>query len=74
MMVSDTIKNLTLQHRSAGEIAAAAIKEGIVTLYRDGLNKFREGITSFEELLRVLNLCTKIWLTLNRCCVIIHIN
>jgi type IV pilus assembly protein PilB len=54
MMVSDTIKNLTLQHRSAGEIAAAAIKEGMVTLRRDGLIKVREGITSIEESLRVL--------------------
>jgi type IV pilus assembly protein PilB len=54
MIVSDTIKNLTLQHRSAGEIAAAAIKEGMVTLRRDGLIKVREGITSIEESLRVL--------------------
>ncbi len=54
MIVTDTIKNLTLQHRSAGEIAAAAIKEGMVTLRRDGLIKVREGITSIEESLRVL--------------------
>ena len=54
MIVSDTIKNLTLQHKSAGEIAAAAIKEGMITLRRDGLIKVREGITSVEESLRVL--------------------
>lgn len=54
LIVSDTIKQLTLQQRSAGEIAQAAVNEGMVTLRRDGLIKVREGITTLEESLRVL--------------------
>ena len=54
LVVSDTIRHLTLQQRSAGEIAQAAVKEGMVTLRRDGLIKVREGITTLEESLRVL--------------------
>lgn len=54
LMITDTIKQLTLQRRSAGEIADAAIKEGMITLRRDGLIKVREGITTLEESLRVL--------------------
>ena len=54
LIVSDTIKNLTLKHSSSGEITRAAIKEGMITLRRDGLLKVREGLTTIEESLRVL--------------------
>ena len=52
--VTDAIRHLTLQHRSAGEISQAAVKEGMITLRRDGLLKVREGLTTLEEALRVL--------------------
>ncbi len=54
LLISDTIRQMTLQHRSAGEIATAAVKEGMITLRRDGFIKVREGITTIEEALRVL--------------------
>ncbi len=54
LRVNDTIKHLTLQRKSAGEIAEAAIKDGMITLRRDGFIKVREGLTSLEEALRVL--------------------
>lgn len=54
LLVSDSIKELTIKRHPAGEIAEAAIKEGMVTLRRDGLLKVRRGITSIEESLRVL--------------------
>lgn len=54
LMMTDTVKQLTLQRRSSGEIAEAAVKEGMITLRRDGLIKVREGITTLEEALRVI--------------------
>ncbi len=54
LVVSDNIKKMTLQRRSSGEIAEMAIREGMVTLRRDGLLKVRQGITSIEEVMRVL--------------------
>ncbi|MFO7951747.1 MAG: ATPase, T2SS/T4P/T4SS family [Bacillota bacterium] len=54
LLITDNIRNMVLQHRSAGEIAEAAIKEGMITLRRDGFIKVREGITTLEESLRVL--------------------
>lgn len=54
LSVSDRIRQLTLQHNSGGEIAQAAVQEGMITLRRDGYFKVREGITTLEETLRVL--------------------
>ncbi len=52
--VSDQIKKLTLKNSSAGDIAETAVKEGMITLRRDGFFKVREGLTTMEEALRVL--------------------
>ncbi len=54
LIVSDAIRQLTLQRRSAGEIARQAVSEGMVTLRQDGLQKVKQGITSIEEVLRVI--------------------
>ena len=54
LVVSDNIKKMTLQRRSSGEIAEMAVREGMITLRRDGLLKVRQGITSVEEVMRVL--------------------
>ena len=54
LRVTDTIKDLTLKRSSAGEIAKTAVKEGMITLRRDGFLKVREGVTTIEEALRVL--------------------
>ena len=54
LLVTDTIKHMTLQRNSAGEISKAAVKEGMITLRRDGFLKVRQGITNLEEALRVL--------------------
>jgi type IV pilus assembly protein PilB len=55
LIVSDKIKNLALQHRSAGEINEAAVSEGMITLRQDGLMKVKAGLTSLEEALRVIS-------------------
>ncbi|BAF59326.1 MAG: Flp pilus assembly complex ATPase component TadA [Pelotomaculum sp.] len=52
--VSEKIQRLTLEKRSAAEIKEAAVGEGMITLRQDGLMKVRQGITSLEEILRVV--------------------
>lgn len=54
LTVSETIQKMTLEHRSAREIRRAAIEEGMITLRRDGLAKVKKGLTSLEELIRVI--------------------
>lgn len=55
LIISEKIRHLTLQRRSAGEIHEAAVSEGMITLQQDGLMKVRAGLTSLEEILRVLD-------------------
>ena len=54
LVMSDAIRRLALQRASAGEIAAVAISEGMTTLRRDGLLKVKQGLTTIEEVMRVL--------------------
>jgi general secretion pathway protein E len=43
-----------LEHAEATEIRRAARKEGMRTMYEDGLRKALAGITTLEEVLRVV--------------------
>jgi len=54
LFVSETIQNMTLERKSSREIGRAAIAEGMVTLRQDGLMKVKQGVTSLEELMRVV--------------------
>ena len=54
LFVTDTIQRLTLERRSARDIKEAAMAEGMVTLRRDGLHKVKQGVTSLEEVMRVV--------------------
>lgn len=54
LTVSDEIKRLILENANDREIRAAAIKEGMTTMRQDGLWKVKAGLTSLEELLRVV--------------------
>ncbi len=51
--MSDPIRRLIMKHATAGEIQAQACKEGMTSIYEDGLLKCLEGRTSYEEILRV---------------------
>jgi general secretion pathway protein E len=42
-----------MRHATSTELRAEAIKEGMVTMYEDGMRKALAGITTFEEVLRV---------------------
>ena len=53
MPIKDEIKELILEGSSSQEIKRLAVRLGMKTLRRSGLNKVKEGVTSIEEVLRV---------------------
>ncbi|MFA6002187.1 MAG: ATPase, T2SS/T4P/T4SS family [Thermoleophilia bacterium] len=54
MLVSEAIERLTVERKSADEISRVAQAEGMVTLREDGLDKVIQGVTSIEEIARVI--------------------
>lgn len=54
LRVTDPIKELVLKSAPSGEIREIAIKEGMRTLFEDGLEKIKLGVTTIEEVLRVI--------------------
>ncbi len=54
MPVSERIERLAVERASGGEISAAALEEGMRTLRDDGMAKVADGVTSLEEILRVV--------------------
>ncbi|HEU4656144.1 MAG TPA: ATPase, T2SS/T4P/T4SS family [Capillimicrobium sp.] len=54
MDVSARVRELALRRASADEVAAVAIEEGMRTLRDDGLDKLRSGLTSIDEVVRVI--------------------
>jgi general secretion pathway protein E len=53
MTMSDNIRSLVMRHSTAGDIRAAAIMEGMETMFENGLRKSLAGTTTIEEVLRV---------------------
>jgi general secretion pathway protein E len=52
MPMTDTIRSLVMRHATAAELKAEAVREGMLTMYEDGLRKAVAGITTVEEVLR----------------------
>ncbi len=52
--VSDRIRELITHRANAADIAKAAVEEGMTTMLEDGMRKVAEGVTSIEEILRVV--------------------
>jgi len=52
--MTPAIKEAIMNKADAGEIKKIAIKEGMTTMVEDGLEKMKMGITTPEELLRVI--------------------
>ncbi|MGE5090220.1 MAG: type II secretion system ATPase GspE [Candidatus Levyibacteriota bacterium] len=52
MPMTDALRSLVMKHATATELRAEAIREGMVTMYEDGLRKALKGVTTFEEVLR----------------------
>jgi type IV pilus assembly protein PilB len=55
LRMSEEIAALAVQHASRDEIARAAMKNGMRSLWDDGMEKVASGLTSVEELARVLS-------------------
>jgi general secretion pathway protein E len=51
--LSEEIRRMIMKHATSGEIERQARKEGMLTMYEDGLLKALKGETSAEEVLRV---------------------
>jgi type IV pilus assembly protein PilB len=54
MAVSDSIERLTVERESSSRIMQTAVGEGMRTLREDGLLKAASGITSLDEIFRVV--------------------
>ena len=55
LSVSEAIKALIVQKATADEIQKQAESEGMVTMVQDGFLKAAQGVTSIEEILRVIS-------------------
>jgi len=53
--MSPTIKNLVMENGDSDKIEEQAKKEGMITMIEDGIFKAVQGITSIEEILRVVS-------------------
>ena len=53
MVMTDNVRSLIMRHATAGDIRAAAIMEGMETMFENGLRKSLAGVTTIEEVLRV---------------------
>lgn len=54
LVVTDRIRELVVRRASASEIREAARSEGFRTMRDDGIRKVLEGVTTIEEILRVV--------------------
>ena len=52
--ITESIKELIVKGASSGQIQAQALKEGMRTMVEDGFIKAAQGITTIEEVLRVI--------------------
>jgi len=55
LQVSPTIKEMVMSQKTGDEIEVQARKEGMLTMLEDGIYKAATGMTSIEEVLRVIN-------------------
>ncbi|MES3005827.1 MAG: GspE/PulE family protein [Patescibacteria group bacterium] len=54
MVMNDSIRDAILRKASASEIKRIAIRTGMTSMLQDGMYKVRDGITTLEEVLRVI--------------------
>lgn len=53
--MSPTLKDMVIGEKTGDELTAQARKEGMLTMIEDGIFKAAQGLTSIEEVLRVVN-------------------
>jgi type IV pilus assembly protein PilB len=54
LLVSEEIQRLAVERRPSDEVRHVAIEQGMKTLRRDGMDKVKLGLTTLEEVLRVV--------------------
>jgi type IV pilus assembly protein PilB len=54
MLVSEEIQRMAVDRRPSDEIRKIAVEQGMATLRMDGMEKVRIGMTTLEEVLRVV--------------------
>lgn len=54
-LIDDEMERLIITSPPAADVQAAAIKKGMLTMFQDGVLKVMTGLTSFEELNRVVS-------------------
>jgi type IV pilus assembly protein PilB len=54
MAVSESVERLAVEHASATVISETARAEGMLTLRDDGMAKVAQGVTTIDEILRVV--------------------
>lgn len=55
MAMTDNLRQLVTGKATSEEIQKKAVEEGMVTMLQDGLNKVSSGLTTIEEVLRVVS-------------------
>ncbi len=55
LVCDNEIREAILRRASANEIKKIAVKNGMVTMFEDGFKKVKEGLTTVEEVLRVIH-------------------
>ncbi len=53
--ITEAVRELILREAPVSEVRRKAIEEGMTTMFEDGLNKVEKGITTIEEILRVVS-------------------
>jgi general secretion pathway protein E len=53
LTMTDNLRSLIMRHSTSGDIRAAAIMEGMETMFENGMRKSLAGMTTIEEVLRV---------------------
>ncbi len=54
LLVDEEIQRLAVERRPSDEIKAAALAAGMTTLWQDGIEKVATGVTSLQEIMRVV--------------------
>jgi type IV pilus assembly protein PilB len=54
LLVSEEIQRMAVERRPSDEIKAIAVEQGMLTLRQDGMEKVKAGMTTLEEILRVV--------------------
>ncbi len=53
--ITDPIRTAIMKRANAGELRELAVKEGMTTMLQDGFHKAVSGVTTIEEILRVIH-------------------